>query len=561
MPISNHKPSGYSFWTSAVRFAVAGTLVLSSLAPLSAWAAPLDLAQGTAPVKLPPNSAALGLQNAFIDVAATVSPAVVNISSEWTEDIQGYGGGMNDFFNFWFNNPNGGQQQQQHPVYKRKQRSLGSGFLITSDGYILTNAHVIGKAEKVTVTLEDGTTYPAKIIGKYERMDIGVVKIEDGGKQFPHVVFGNSDAIKVGQWAIAIGNPFALDHTVTTGVISAKGRSVEVSEQSGYQTYIQTDASINPGNSGGPLCNIEGEVIGVNSAIYSQNGGSVGIGFAIPANIARKTAEDLVNNGKIVRAGLGAVVQSLTPPMAKSFGLASNQGALLSGINPGSAAEKAGLKAGDVVLTLNGSTVTDSADLVSRLYTYKAGDTVQLTVQRNGAPLSVSVTLQALDEASLDRGKKKGDNSTGEPGQGENNSLGLAYQDATPDIQSQLPAGAPKGPVVRLIVSPERGGDIPDMTSYIREVMHRVERDLDTKLQWIAVNHHNTDNPHAHVLLRGQAGPDGADLVIPRQYISYGIRDRASDVATELLGERSAQEVQMAKSKEVEAERLPPWTG
>lgn len=420
-------------------------VLLAILMPMPSFALTLD--GGTPPVELPPNSAALDLQNAFIAVAAKVSPAVVNIGAEWTEDVPGYGN-MNELFNFWFGNPYGGYPHQ-NPTFKRKQRALGSGFLVTSDGYIVTNAHVVGKAEKVTVALEDGTTYPAKIIGKYEKVDIAVIKIDDPKRVFPHVVFGNSDDIKVGQWSIAIGNPFALDHTVTTGVISAKGRSVEIGENSSGQSYIQTDASINPGNSGGPLCNIEGEVIGVNTAIYSQSGGSVGIGFAIPSNIARKTAEDLINNGKIVRAGLGAVVQTLSPAMAKSFGLASDQGALLSDINPGSAAQKAGLKSGDVVLALNGTPVTDSANLVSQLYTFHPGDIVTLTVQRNGMRHEVPVTLQTLDEAALDKKDNGGDdNSGGLSGQGQSESLGLAYQDQTPDIRSQLPPNAPKGPVI-----------------------------------------------------------------------------------------------------------------
>jgi serine protease Do len=217
------------------------------------------------------------------------------------------------------------------------------------------------------------------------------------------------------------------------------------------QSYIQTDASINPGNSGGPLCNIQGEVIGVNSAIYSRSGGSVGIGFAIPANIARKTAEDLVNNkGKIVRAGLGVVIQPLSAAMAKSFGLASNQGALISDVNPGSAAEKAGLKSGDIILSINGSAINDSGDLMSRLYSYRPGDTVTLSYQRGGKQAEASVVLQALSEKPMkgeDQGDN-GDNSLAKPGQGENQNLGLAYQDQTADIRGQLPAGAPKGPVI-----------------------------------------------------------------------------------------------------------------
>jgi serine protease Do len=354
---------------------------------------------------------------------------------------------MDDFFSQFY-----GMRRAPHPQFKQKQRSLGSGVLITADGYIITNAHVIDKAEKVTVTFENGTTYPGKIVGKDQRADIAVIKITDGGKTFPFAVLGNSDEIKVGQWAIAIGNPFALDHTVTTGVISAKGRSVASPESNqSLQNYIQTDASINPGNSGGPLCNIQGEVIGINNMIYSQSGGSVGIGFAIPANIARKTAEDLVNEGKVVRAGLGAVVQNLSPKMAKSFGLQNTEGALLAGITSGSAAEKAGLKAGDIVLSLDGGAVQSSNDLVSKLYTHKPGDTVQLNVLRNGQRSDFTVTLQKLEEAAAKLKKAEGDegDDQGQPNSaGGNQNLGFNFQDQTPDLRSQLPGGAPKGPVV-----------------------------------------------------------------------------------------------------------------
>ncbi len=442
-------------WLLAARSLALAALLFSGLAPALAEAATLKL-----PTEAPPataaNSAAVALQNAFIDVAAKVSPAVVNISSEWTEDLRGLNdlGNMNDFFNFWFNGPRGGQQ---HPQFKRKQGALGSGFIVTSDGYIVTNAHVVAKAEKVTVTMEDGTTYPAKIVGKDEKVDIAVIKITDGKKTFPIAFLGDSDAIKVGQWAIAIGNPFALDHTVTTGVVSAKGRShigdTEINQAGGYESYIQTDASINPGNSGGPLCDIEGRVIGINVAIYTQSGGSVGIGFAIPANIARKAAEDLVNEGKVVRAGLGAIVQGLTPKMAESFGLATTEGALLAGVNPGSAAEKAGLKAGDIVLEIDAEKVTDEGDLVAKLYTRQPGDTVNVTILRNGTQSTLPVTLQKLDEAAMKpNSPSEGNDENGGGTLGQSDSLGLAYQDQTPDIQSQLPKGAPKGPVVTNVI-------------------------------------------------------------------------------------------------------------
>ncbi len=426
---------------------LAALLLACAILPFNAGSATLRLGQGEAPVQLSPNNPAVALQNAFIDVAAAISPAVVNISVEWTEDIRGFNdfGNMDNFFNYFFYGPQGAPRQR---MFKQKQRSLGSGFIVTEDGYIMTNAHVVSKAEKVTVTLEDGTSYPAKIIGKDEKIDIAVVKIAAADKKFPHVVLGDSDALKVGEWAIAVGNPFGLDHTVTTGVISAKGRSVEISQDQGMQNYIQTDASINPGNSGGPLCNIKGEVIGIDSAIYSQSGGSIGIGFAIPSNIARKAAEDLVNKGKIVRAGLGAMIQSLNAKMAKSFGLTSTEGALISSVNPGSAAEKAGLKPGDIILKVNGTQVVNMGDLVAKLYTYQPGETVQLTVMRNGASSEIPVTLQELDEASLKKGSGKPDEGDKTPGAGQNDNLGLAFQDQTADIKSQLPENAPKGPVI-----------------------------------------------------------------------------------------------------------------
>jgi len=450
------------FRQTLVRIFAMGSLLLGGLAPALISAAELKLPTESAPPGRPANSAAMALQNAFIDVAAKVSPAVVNISSEWTENVRGLNdfGGMNDFFNYWFYGPHGMPNER---IYKQKQRSLGSGFLITPDGYILTNAHVVGKADKVTVTFEDGATYKGTIVGKDERVDIAVVKIS-GKKDFPYVILGDSDAIKVGQWAIAIGNPFALDHTVTTGVISAKGRSVEVNEEQGAQSYIQTDASINPGNSGGPLCDIEGRVIGINSAIYSQSGGSVGIGFAIPSNIARKAGEDLVNKGKIVRAGLGCIVQGLTPEMAKSFGLDTTQGALLSEINPDSAAEKAGLKAGDIVLAIDGEKVTGSADLVAKLYTHSPGETVQLSILRNGTQTTLPVTLQELKESARQPGLPSGDEgaNNGPGGSAGNDTLGLTFQDQTPDLKGQLPSGAPNGPVI-MSVAPESPAAASDL--------------------------------------------------------------------------------------------------
>ncbi len=432
---------------------VLATLGCFSLSLAFPWAgqAALRLKTGEPPVKLAPGSPALGLQNAFVEVAAAVSPAVVNISAEWTVNLRGFGdfGDPDEFFNFFFFGPRG--RPQGAPPAKQKQHSLGTGFLVSSDGYILTNAHVIEKAEKVTVIFEDGSHYPAKIIGKDEANDVGVIKITDGKNTFPVASLGDSSNVKVGQWAIAIGNPFGFHHTVTAGVISAKGRNIPISneEEGGetrkFQNYIQTDASINPGNSGGPLCNIQGEVIGINAAIFSQTGGSVGIGFAIPINLARKVAEGLITPGKVARAGLGAVVGNLDAKLARSFGLSGTEGALINSVSAGSAAEKAGLKPGDVILKLNGEKILDFPELVDKLYNFQPGETVQVTFFRNGQESQVPVTLQSLSEKEL-KVVEKSPEKKGEPRL--NSDLGMAYQDQTADIQRELPEGAPRGPVI-----------------------------------------------------------------------------------------------------------------
>jgi serine protease Do len=401
----------------------------------------LQLPSGPPPVQLGSSNPALAVQQAFIDVATKVSPAVVNISSEWTENVpMNNFGSLNQFFNFWFNGGQGGQI----PEYKQKEQALGSGFIITSSGYILTNNHVIGKAKRITVILQDGEHFKGTIIGKDPKTDIAVVKI-NAHKYLPHVVLGNSNNIQVGQWVIAIGNPFGLNHTVTSGVVSAKGRSIPISEDSTYQSYIQTDASINPGNSGGPLCNIEGEVIGINTAIYSQSGGSIGIGFAIPINVAKKVAEDLVDTGKVIRAGLGAIVQSLSYKMAKSFGLNTTEGALVSYVNPGSAAQKAGLKTGDIILKLDGIRIINSTDLVAELYTYNPGQHIILTIFRNGHIQKLHVTLEALTPG-FEKKMKQQEEKTTTGGSNTIHNLGISYVNSS--ANHPLPAGAPKGPIL-----------------------------------------------------------------------------------------------------------------
>ena len=426
-----------------------GFLILLPPAAVSASGVDLQF-NNTPPVKIAPDNPAAALENAFTQVAKAVSPAVVNISSEWTEHILTYPnfGNMQDFFNWFY----GGQNAEGMREYPRKQRSLGSGFLITPDGYVLTNGHVVGKADKITVYLENGRDYVARVVGKDEKTDIALLKI-DAGDQLPCISLGDSDAIEVGQWAIAIGDPFGLDHTLTSGVISAKGRSVNLNENSPYASYIQTDASINPGNSGGPLCNLKGQVIGINTAIYSQSGGNIGIGFAIPSNVARKVARDLAKTGTVTRAGIGATIQGMDLKMAQSFGLPDAQGVLLSNINKGSAAEKAGLRPGDVILEVDGESVAGPADPIAKFYQKSPGDHVHLILQREGKVVTADVELKSIEsepqaQAPGKRLAEQNEAALSAP------DLGLTFQDPSPEIRAQMNPSSPQGPVL-LDVKPD----------------------------------------------------------------------------------------------------------
>lgn len=398
---------------------------------------PLELEESPPPVSFPKDSPVLSLEQAFVRVAAAVSPAVVNIRAQWTEQLPQYAfRDLEDFFNYWFYGaPPGGRPLQ------RREQSLGSGFLITKDGHIVTNAHVLGKAAEVQVRLQDGRRFKAKVIGLDEATDIGLIRIETSEK-LPAVVLGDSDAVQVGQWVLAIGNPFGLDHTVTSGVISAKGRSVPLKEESPYRSYLQTDASINPGNSGGPLCNIRGEVIGMNTAIFSQTGGSIGIGFAIPSNVIRKVVMDLKAQGKVDRAGLGVTVQDLDADLARSFGMKTPEGVLITSVSPGSAAAKAGLKRGDVVLTVDGKKVRNSADLVALLYTYRAGDKVEVEYLRSGKPMKAQMRLQSLNmESPREKKEEKKEKLLKTP------SIGLEFDDPE-NVPQLVSPDTPRGAVV-----------------------------------------------------------------------------------------------------------------
>jgi Do/DeqQ family serine protease len=322
----------------------------------------------------------ISTQKAFIEVSEKVTPAVVNISAARITSAREFGPLFEDFF---------GDQSRPHPPLQRREQSLGSGFILSEDGYILTNEHVVKAAAEIKVKLSDQRTYEARVVGSDPRTDVAVIKIE-AQEKLPTVVLGDSDTLKVGQWALAIGNPFGLDRTLTVGVISATGRANVGIED--YEDFIQTDASINPGNSGGPLLNIYGEVMGINTAIVASG---QGIGFAIPINLARLIADQLIEKGEVSRGWLGVSIQPLTPELAESFGLDKVAGALVNQVFAGSPAEKAGVQRGDVLLTYDGKPVRGVRELQLLVASSPAGSKAELVVLRQGKRLTLPVTIAA----------------------------------------------------------------------------------------------------------------------------------------------------------------------
>jgi serine protease Do/serine protease DegQ len=332
------------------------------------------------PVKEPPPEL-VTTQAAFIEVSSKVTPAVVNIRAARISRAGELGPLFEDFFGDLF---------KDRPR-ERKEQSLGSGFIISEDGYILTNEHVVKGAEEIKVKLSDQRVYDGKVVGIDPSTDVAVLKIEPDD-HLAAAVLGDSDALKVGQWALAIGNPFGLDRTLTVGVISATGRANVGIED--YEDFIQTDASINPGNSGGPLLNVYGEVIGINTAIVATG---QGIGFAIPINLAKLIADQLIETGEVTRGWLGVSIQPLTPELAESFGLDRMTGALVNQVLPDGPAEKAGVRRGDVLLTLDGREIRGVRALQLLVASTPAGKTVDLEVLRNGRRQVLPVTIVASE--------------------------------------------------------------------------------------------------------------------------------------------------------------------
>jgi serine protease Do len=377
---------------------------------------------------------------AFRAVAKKVSPGVVFIKVEKTAEgrqMTPFGHPFespfgDEFFRRFFGTPPQGQTPRQMP--ERHVMGQGSGFIISPDGLIMTNNHVVGDADKVSVRLQDGREFDAKVIGTDPATDVAVIKID--AKNLPALELGDSDKLEVGDWVLAVGNPFGLSHTLTAGIVSAKGRSgIGLSD---YENFIQTDAAINPGNSGGPLVDLDGRVVGMNTAIFSRSGGYMGIGFAIPINMARKIRDQLVATGKVVRGHLGVYIQNLTRDLAESMGLDRTKGILISKVMKGSPADEAGLQRGDVLLEANGKPVGDVNEFRNGIAMTPPGTEIHLDVLRDGKERRVEVTI----------GKQEGTEVAGAAPSEKTGSLGLNLQPLTPDLADQLGYQGEKGALV-----------------------------------------------------------------------------------------------------------------
>jgi serine protease Do len=310
-----------------------------------------------------------------------------------------------------------------------QSQSLGSGFIISPDGYILTNSHVVQAADEITVKLVDKREFKAKVIGVDRRTDIALIKID--GQELPAVRFGDPNKLKVGEWVVAIGSPFGFENSVTAGIVSAKGRSLP---QENYVPFIQTDVAVNPGNSGGPLFNLQGEVVGINAQIYSRTGGFMGLSFAIPIDVANDVARQLRTTGKVTRGRIGVVIQPLTKELAESFGLPSTRGALVNSVEKGGPAEKAGVEAGDVILKFNGKTVNSSEDLPRIVGAIRPGTPVTIQIWRNKALRDMKVTVGRMQEERTARAGQRG----GPPQSSAATQYGLTLSDLSEAQRSEL---------------------------------------------------------------------------------------------------------------------------
>ena len=380
----------------------------------------------------------LSFPESFNKLAENSSPAVVNIRTIKT--IKGGGRVFRQFKKGPF-----GEDDPFHDFFDRffgderphdfKQRSLGSGFIINKDGYIVTNNHVVENADKIEVILKDEKEFDAEIVGRDANTDLALIKIKPD-RDLPVLLFGDSDALKVGQWVVAIGSPFGLEHTVTAGIVSAKGRVIGSGP---YDDFIQTDASINPGNSGGPLINMQGKVVGINTAIIA--GGS-GIGFAIPINLAKNIVDQLKSSGEVIRGWLGVGIQDISKQVAEYYGIKSEKGVLVTEVFPDDPADKAGIEPQDIILSINGIEVGTSREITSMIADLGVGETVKIKALRNGKTRTFSVKIAKREETRISARSTRKEKQT---------ELGISVENVTPEIARRFNLKEAKGVIVSAV--------------------------------------------------------------------------------------------------------------
>ena len=471
----------------AVCSVIIGMFISSSLKVDSVSAALPFWKEGTAPatVKVPLPS--------FTSLAKELSPTVVNIRTTKTlenrdlyrrfEPPPGYEDWFDEFFKKYFNNM---------PNQDLKQRSLGSGFIISKDGYVLTNNHVISGADEILVSLADKEEFKAKVVGTDDKTDIALIKIESKKNDFPVAVLGDSNVLEIGEWVIAIGNPFGFGQTLTQGIVSAKSRVIGAGP---YDNFIQTDAAINPGNSGGPLINMQGQVVGINTAIVASG---QGIGFAIPINMAKEVLPELKDTGEVARGWLGVAIQEVTPEIARAVGLNEPKGAMVTSVYAGDPADKAGMKPGDIILKINGHEIADPRELTRIIGSFKPNANVAIEVWREGRSIKLSTKLEKRIEEHV-AGMEKGPS---EHPRGVKDRLGLTVVDVTPQVQQEYNLGEASGVLV-IEIDPKgsaAGGQVQKM-DIIREVEHKTVN--STKEYLAAITAKKKGKPVLLLVMRG----------------------------------------------------------
>ena len=405
-----------------VRTLLVSTVLILSLASCKGQAAPTGSS-----VPPPVTSTLVAAQNSYAEVVSHVAPAVVTIRSERRVRAAGQFPFIDDpFFRDFFGDRFRNAQPRSQ---ERLQRGLGSGVIVSADGYIVTNHHVIDGAEEIKVELNDNRSFAAKVIGSDPPSDLAVLKIETKG--LPVLPLGDSDRVRVGDIVLAVGNPLGVGQTVTMGIISAKGRQTGLSDGS-FEDFLQTDAPINQGNSGGALVNTNGELIGINSQILSPSGGNIGLGFAVPANMAKNAMDQLIKSGKVRRGMIGVTIQPVTSDLASSLGLSDARGALVSSVQAGSPAERAGIRRGDVIVAFNGSPVTDSNSLRNQVARTQPGTDVTLTISRDNREQQLRVSLGELPAERMTA------SSEGSSGESDTGKLGIRVEPLTPALADRL---------------------------------------------------------------------------------------------------------------------------